>query len=518
LSKESIVLQVQTEILEDRQAKLTVAVSPDRVEREMQAAARRIAKKLNIPGFRKGKAPYHIIARYVGDGAILEEALDPLGQAVYGEALDQAGIEPYASGALTDMTREPFTMTFTVPLQPEINLGNYRDVRVTYEETQVTDDDVEKTVSNIREEQATLEPVERPVELGDVAVLDIHGNVKAGRKKKEETSEEAAEEKAPLIDRHDVRVLITEESTYPVPGFPEKIVSMQAGDERSFEIKMPKDEDYDEEVRGKTILFDVVCKEVYKRELPEMDDEFAKSVGEFETLDELRAKVREQLVEMTHQRVENEYLENVFGQLEPSATVNYPPVMLEERIDQLVEDFDRRLRDRGLNVDEYLRLNDVTQEQLREDFREEARRSLKRALILTQLVESENLSIAEEDIEDEIKTMLLSFGSQAAVAQQLFRSGDVRRTISNRLLSEKATRRLIDIARGQAPELISEPAEAAFVDDGKPVKKTRARKPIAEAESTDAAKPKARRKKSEAPAEESTESETVSSTERGETE
>lgn len=513
--------QVQTEFLEDRQAKLTVTVAPDRVDREMQAAARRIAKKLNIPGFRKGKAPYHIIVRYVGEGAILEEALDPLGQAVYGEALDEAGIDPYTSGALTDMTREPFTMTFTIPLQPEIDLGNYRDVRVPYEETPVTEEDVEKTVSNIREEQATLEPVERPVQMGDVAVLDIHGNVKAGRKKKEEAEDEPAEEKAPLIDRHDVRVLITEDATYPVPGFPEKIVGMTAGDQRTFEVKMPKDEEYDEEVRGKTIHFEVVCKEVYKRDLPELDDEFAKSVGEFESLDDLRAKVREQLEEMTRQRADNEYLESIFEQLEPSATVNYPPVMIEERIDQLVEDFDRRLRDRGLNVDEYLRLNDVTREQLREDFREEARRSLKRALMLTGLVNAETLTVAEEEIEDEIKTMLLSFGAQAAVAQQLFRSGEVRRTIANRLLSEKATRRLIDIARGQAPELTGEAAEteiAETTDEEKPAKKTRARKPKQDGEATAEAKPRARKKKSEAQTEESAEGEAVPSTESGDTE
>jgi trigger factor len=509
------VLHVDTEILDDRQAKLVVTIEPERLQREMQTAARRIAQKVNIPGFRKGKAPYHILLRYIGEPALLEEAIDPLGQAVYREALEQSGLEPYAPGALTDMTRDPLTMTFTVPLQPEMELGNYRDVRVPFEAPEVKDKDVQDALKNVREEQATLEPVERPVEWNDVAVLDIHGDVKAGKKKAEEAAE--GEETPRLIDRHDVRVLITEDSTYPVPGFPEKVIGMKAGEERNFDVKVPKDEDYDEEIRGKTIHFEVVCKEVYKREVPELDDEFAKSVGEFETLDDLRKQIREQLETMSRQRAENDYLETIFAQIEPAATVNYPPVMLDERIDEMVENFDRRLRERGLSVDKYLEMNGVEKDQLREDFRVEAQQSLKRALMLTKLVEMEGLTVEDDEIDDEIQTMLLSFGAQASVARQLFGSAEARRAIANRLITEKATSRLVDIARGTAPE----PGAAKSSDDDgedKPAKKTRAKKAKAEDadESAEAKPARPRKKKAEASEEPATTTEAQSADPSGE--
>jgi len=470
------VLEVQTEILPDRQAKLVVNVEPERLQREMQEAGRRIAKKLNIPGFRRGKAPFNVIVRYVGEGALLEEALDPLGQAVYQEALDAAGVEPYAPGALIDFTRDPLTMTFTVPLQPEMELGNYRDLRVPFEAAEVTENDVDTALKQLHEDQATLEPVERPVQMGDVALMDIHGSLEHAEVHPDEP--EAHDHEHLLIDRHDVRVLVTEDATFPVPGFPEKVIWMEAGQERTFDISMPDGADYDEEVRGKTLHFEVVCKEVYQRDVAELNDEFAQSVGDYDTLDALRAQLRTQLEDVSRQRAENQYLDNIFKQLEPAATVTYPPVMVDERIDELIEDFDRRLRERGLNVDEYLKLNNLTKERLRDDFREEAARSLKRALILTKLVELENLKVSDEEIDDEINTMLLSFGAQAAIAKQLFSSKEARRTISSRLISEMATKRLIDIGRGIAPELGTDEQQAAGAggSEAKPAKRTRAKK------------------------------------------
>lgn len=492
-------LEVQTEILPDRQARLVVNVEPERLQRAMHEAGHRIAKKLNIPGFRRGKAPFNVIMRYVGEGALLEEALDPLGQDVYQEALDVAGVEPYAPGALVDFTREPPTMTFTVPLQPEMDLGNYRDLRVPFETPEIDESDVDAALKQLREDQATLEPVERPLQMGDVALMDIHGSldhadVHVGQP-------EAHEHEHLLIDRHDARVLITEDATFPVPGFPERVVGIEAGQQRAFDIAMPDDADYDEDVRGKTLHFEVVCKEVYQRDVAELNDEFAQSVGEYDTLESLRAQLRTQLEDVSRQRAENQYLDVLFKQLEPAATVIYPQIMLDERIDELIEDLDRRLRERGLNVDEYLKLNNLAKEQLRDDFREEAARSLKRALILTKLVELENLKVSDEEIDDEVNTMLLSFGAQAAIAKQLFSSREARRTISSRLISEKATRRLIDIARGIAPEpgTDEQPDVAVADSDAIPAKKSRTKKAKSDAASASTdigeTKPKRTRKK-----------------------
>ncbi len=442
-------LNIETEMLEDHQARLVVTVEPDRLQKEMDNAARRIAKNLNIPGFRKGKAPNHIIRRYVGEDALFEEALEPLGQALYKEALEQASIEPFAAGALTDLRREPLTLTFTVPLQPEVDLGNYQDIRVPYEAAEISESDVEAALRNLREEQATLEPVARAVAMGDVAVLDIVGTIQ---------QQDEPDESHPLIERNGVRVLISEDSTYPVPGFPEHIVGIEANQSKEFDVTMADDPDYDEDVRGKTLHFNVICKEVYNRTVPDLNDEFAQSAGDYESLEDLRIRLRTQLEEVATQRANETYTDKIFEQLEPNVRVKYPPIMLQERIDELVEDFDRRLRAQNLNVEEYLRLNGLTMDQLREDFREAAERSLIRALIISQIIKDEMITATDEEIEDEIKTMMLSFGAQAVMASQFFRSPETRRAIASRLLADKASHRLIEIARGGAAPTTDEEA------------------------------------------------------------
>jgi trigger factor len=436
------VVKVETEMLEDHQARLVVTVEPERLEQEMIAAAGRIAKQLNIPGFRKGRAPHHIVRRYVGDKALLEEALDPLGQAIYTEALEQGNLEPYLPGSLTDLSVDPLVMTFLVPLMPVVDLGDYRSLRVPFEAPEVTEQDVEAALKNLRDEQAMLEPVERAVAIGDVAMLDITGGVPG----------EDGGASAEIIDRESVKVLVADESTYPVPGFPQKIVGMQKEETREFSIDVADVEEYDEEVRGKTLSFRVVCREVYQRELPELNDEFAQSLGDYDSLNDLRTKLRSQLEGVALNSAQDLFTDRIFAELEPQASVRYPAQMLDEQIDSLIEDFDKRLREQGLTVEEYLKLNDLTRDQLREEFREPAKRSLLRALMLSQLIEEEALSVSDEEIDDEIETMILSFGSQAAIARQLFSSSLARQSIARRRLVEKAGERLMAIARGEAPD------------------------------------------------------------------
>ncbi len=441
-------LTVETQLIEDRQARLIVSVDSERVEKAMHEAARRIARKINIPGFRRGHAPYHIVTRYVGEGALLEEALDPLGQSVYAEALEQSGLEPYAPGALTDLKRDPFEMTFTVPLRPEVDLGNYRDLRVPFEALPVTDEEVDRSLRALREEHATLEPVDRPIALGDVATMDIRGVI-------ERMVHAGAEEPHDhtLIDREGVRVLITEESTYPVPGFPAQVVGMEAGSTREFQLVMPDESDYDEEVRGQTIAFTVRCREVFSREAPEINDELAHTAGDYENLDQLRAGLRKNLEEAALRQAESDYADRALEALLPSARVSFPPIMVEEQIDSLLEDFDRRLREQGLTFEDYLRMSQRSRDDMREEFRPAARRSVMRALVLGKLIENEALAISESEIDDEIENMLLAFGTQAGVARQLLKGRDARRSISSRLLVDKARQRLVAIARGEAPPL-----------------------------------------------------------------
>lgn len=463
-------VDVQTEILEDRQARLTVTVDPQRVDKEMKDAARRISRQVSIPGFRKGKAPYNIIKQYYGEDAIFEEALDRLGQAVYTEALDESDVEPYAPGILSDIEREPVVMTFLVPLMPIVELNEYRDVRLPYEAEEIDDEDVQRALTELRDQQAALDPVESPIEMGSVALLDIVGTlVREDEEDAEgedaEAGEEGEEEKSSTwLAREGVRVKVDEEATYPVPGFPEKVLGMEAEDERSFDMSFPDDEEYAEALRGKTLHFEVTCREVYEYSAPELDDEFAKDLGDYETLDELEAEVRSQLEEAARNKTREEYVEKILDQLAESVVeVSYPPIMLEQQIDSMLEDLDQSLQERGLNLEEYKRLNSLDDDALRDEVNEEAEWQLKIALIMSEVAEAEELSVTDDEISDEIETAILSYGSQAALARQFFSSPEMRRRMANRVLSQKTLDRLIAIARGEEPP-IGEP-EAAPEDD-----------------------------------------------------
>ena len=445
-------MKVETEFLEDRQAKLVVTIDQERVDKAMKDAARRISRQVNIPGFRKGKAPYSIIVSHFGEGAVMEEALDPLGQDVYKAALEESELEPYAPGVLSDMQLEPMVMTFTVPLQPEVDLGDYRSIRIPYEPQAVTDDDVAEALDDIRDQHATLDPVERPIQMGDVAMLDLKGTLV--RDETDEQSEESEERNSVWVNRADVRVKISEDSTYPVPGFPAKVIGLSAGDETSFDMSFPEDdEEIADTLRGKTLHFEVKCNEVYEFNPPELNDEFAKD-HDFEDMASMEADIRAELEAAAQGATRSTYLDKVFDALRDGiVTVSYPPVMVEEQIDGMISDFDQTLHQRGINLEEYMRINNVDKEGIRDDFRESAEEQLVRALILGEVTDVEQLAVRDAEIDDEIDTAVLSYGENAGLMRQFLGGEVARRSLSNRLLAQKAVDRLIAIAKGEEPAI-----------------------------------------------------------------
>lgn len=445
--------QVQTEILENRQARLVVEVEAAGVQKEMKAAARRIARKVNIPGFRKGKAPYNVIRQYYGDAAILDEAMENIVQAAYSNAIDEAEIEPYAPGNLEDVSFDPMVLTFTIPLAPETRLGAYRSVRVDYEAPKLEDSEIDEALEDLRERQAEMEPAERELAFGDVAEMDIVARLT-----------DAEEDADPWIEREEVRIMINEDATYPLPGFPQEVVGMRAGDERSFEIAVKEDEDIPDDMRGKTVAFEVSCKTVMDFKLPELTDEFAQSLGDYATVEDLRKELIEVRTNQIEQEARDAYLEAIFTELEDMVEVDYPEAMLEHEVEQRIEEFDSRLKQSGLTLEDYKKINEVDDETLFEDFKPEAAKRLKRGLILTELVEEEQLSVSDDEVEDEIATLTLSFGTEAAMARQFFLGDEAKRSIRNQLMTDKALDRLIAIAKGEAPEIGAEPTNDGQAD------------------------------------------------------
>jgi trigger factor len=445
-------LKIETQTQENCTVALTVEVEDERVQPALKAAARRLAKQLRFPGFRPGKAPYETVLRQVGEGALYNEALEKLGQEIYQEALEQEKIEAFAPGELEHVDLKPMVLKFVVPLRPEVELGDYRaSLRVDYTPPEITDEAVQESMDHLREHQSELTPVERPAQLGDVVTLDAKGYLNDGENPSDF-----------LLADKDVALLLDEAADWPMPGFAPEVVGLSAGEEKKFDLTFP--ETYpNESLKGQLAHFEVTVKEVKQRALPEWTDELAKTFGDYESLDDLRAKVRADLQAQAEQSNRREYSDKVVSQLAESAQVKYPPVVMEQELDEYMEDLDRRLREQRLTLDDYLKIQGKTKEEFREEVRPQAETRLKRSLVISKVVELEGLTVDEQEIERAIDKLSTPWGDQAAEMRKVLNTDNARRMVSLDVLSDKAVDRLLAIARGEeVPPLPEQPqAEAA---------------------------------------------------------
>jgi trigger factor len=432
------VLKIDTHTHEDRTLHMTVEVPEERVQPALKKAARELSKRYPVPGFRPGKAPYEHIVRQFGERAVYEVAMDDLSQSVYQEALDQEKIEAYGAASLNEFELKPMVLKFTVPLKPIVEMGDYRALRVPYDAPAVPEEEFERVLESLRDRQAVLEPVERAAALGDVATLDINSFINDGLNPSDF-----------LMTDKDVALQLDENADWPMPGFVPQVVGMAANDERKFDLTFPTDY-ANESLRGQVAHFEVTCREVKQRTLPEWNDDLAKEIGDFQTLDELKVRVREDLQKQAERSTLREYQDKVLNQLVEQATVQYPPALLETEVDDLIEDLDSRLREQRLTLEDYLKIEGKSLEQAREDFKPRAEQRLKRALILGRLVEAEKLDVQPEEVVEQIEQSSGLWGEQAGRVREFLTSDKGRRSLVVDMLTTKAIARLTAIARGEA--------------------------------------------------------------------
>jgi trigger factor len=469
-------LSTQIEHLDNHTARLIVEVAPERVDKAMHDAARRIAREVNIPGFRKGKAPYNIVLQRIGQKAVLGEAVELLGNEVFREALDEAHIEPYAPGNLENIETEPtMKLTFVVPKQPEADLGSYRDIRLPFEAPEVEDSTVNRAMKSLQERRALVEPASRPAQLGDLVKVYVHGerihpadehiHDEAEEADNEEEGHEEHQEgeghKDTFIDQ-DLNVVLTEgdDEESVIPGFSTNLVGLNAGEKKSFSLVFP--EDYkDQALARHTFNFDVEMKEVQSRTLPVLNDDFAKQVteNEIDNLLDLRIRVRKDLQDAATREAESKYAEQVLDKVVEQATIKYPEEMVDEYIDDILQSLDRNLRERGLSLDHYKRIEGKDHDTLRAEYRDMAIQRLKRALVLGEIVQREQLDVNDADIDSQIDKMSQQFGEQAAIFRQMLGRAENRQSVAVDLATNRASRRLIEIARGENPALGVSPAQ-----------------------------------------------------------
>ena len=429
-------MNVHTEKTGDCQIRFTIEVDQDRVDRHLKGAARRIASKARIPGFRKGKAPYNVIVRTLGKEALYEEALEELGQEMFSEALEKEDIKPYAQGQLEDVSFDPMILKFVVPLPPEIELNDYREIRVETEEVVISDEDVDQAVEQLRDERAEWRTVERPLAEDDMAVTHV-----------KITSDEET------LDDDDRNFVIDIESISPIPGFQEALLGMKADETRNFELTYPEDWQ-DETFAGRTVQCEVELKEVQEKVLSELNDEFAILVGDYDSLEDLKAKVRENLEAQAGHAATHKLESEALDKLVEGAVIAFPLAMLEEHLDSLINEQDLNIRrQQGVSLEDFLNMTGQSMDDLRASLSEAAEVRLKRSLAMGKLTELERLAVSDEEMQIQEQVMLTVFQGASTEMQTFLATPQGRDTIRREVLTRKARERLVAIARGEAPEI-----------------------------------------------------------------
>lgn len=444
---------VTTEPRENRQLAVTIEVSKEVVDKELRKAAAAIASQYRIPGFRKGKAPYHIVVQQVGLSNLYSEFIDELGQRVFREAIEQEKIEPYAQSSLEDIQLEPLVYKLIVPLEPVVKLGDYRSLRVEEEPIEVDMNEVEQRLEMYRNEYAGWQEVERPSQFGDLLTVNVRSVIIPDSD--DENGDNA--EEIVVLDETDWEITLDEENPMEPAGFDRELIGMRAGEEKEFVVEWPADTQ--SIYAGKRARFHVEVTSVEGYEKPDLDDDFAKLVGpDYETIDDLRNAIVESLQNEKRNAARSNYINKVLDRLVEISELDYPPAVIEDQLDGMVRDMDQRLLRMGLGegLEGYLRMINQSEEDYRESLRSEASKLALRNLVLSEVIKQEGIEATDDDIEEHIKQLVGvdengEILESAAELANMLRFGGGRSLVVSQVLSSKAVDFLVALARGEEP-------------------------------------------------------------------
>ncbi len=425
-------MKVSSERIENSQVVLQVEAEPEEVERSLEEAYRHLVKRADVPGFRKGKAPRAMLERYLGKEALLNEAVERLVPQLYSRAVEEQGIDAIAQPEIEITQTDPVIFKATVPLRPTVELGNYREIRVDPEPVEVAEEEVEKVIEQIRYQHAPWQPAERPIQFGDLVTIDVKGSLEDGS----------------LLDRKDLQYQVLKDLPFPVPGFSEQLEGLEKGEEKEFTISFPADYEISH-LAGKEYPFRVVVSEIKEKKLPELNDEFAKSLGEgFEDLESLRQRIASNLKAMAEERERRRLEEKVIEAVVELSKVDFPPVLVEWEIDRLI-------REKEASLEERIKSRGKSGEELREELRPLATRRATVYLVLGKVAEEEKIEVAEAEIEEEVEAIAQEAGERGEELRKFFHSA-ARQSLEEALLTRKTVKRLVEIASGDEPEIMAE--------------------------------------------------------------
>jgi len=426
-------VKVTNEKTENSQVFLTIEMEPTEVEESSENVYRKLVKKVNVPGFRRGKAPRAVLERHVGREVLLNDMLEDLVPRAYEKALEEQEIEAIARPQIEVVQNDPVIFKAVVPLKPVIKLGDYHQIHLEPESVEVTEEAVNAMVEQLRHQHATWEPVERPVELGDLVTLNVESTI----------------EGKPFVNQQGAQYQVIEESAAPAPGFAERLVGVSKNEEREFQLKFPTDYARSE-LADKEASFKVMMTEIKQENLPEVTDEFAGQVdAEFKTVDTLRERIHADLKVRAEGGAKRDFEERVIEAVVDMSEVDFPPVLVESEIRQLLDDQSRRLQMQGLTTEQYLKTVNKTDEEMHEELRPIAEKRVTRGLVLGKVAEEEEIEVSEADIDAETAEMVKGAAeNRKEELQKVLSTPQARESIRQTLHSRKTVQQMVEIARG----------------------------------------------------------------------
>ena len=435
-------MKIATQEIEHSQVVLDIEVEDERLQRAFDQAYRRIVNRINVPGFRKGKAPRALVERMVGREALVEDAVEHLVPEVVEAAVKEQDLKMVARPKLEVVSTEPLQVKATVPVQPKVELGDYRTLRVEREPATVEDGQVEQVIDRFREAHAIWEPVERPVAIGDRVAIDLLGEADGQT----------------VVDSKDAEYVVDPDGAQPAPGFADQLVGMEAGDERSFILTLPQDH-RDRKLAGAPARFTVTLHGVKERRLPVLDDALAEMIDpEHKTAVELREFVRQQLVDREEQQRKMAHEDAVVQAVIDQAAVEVPPQLVEEEAQRLLDRLAANLDRQGITIQQYLRFTEKSEAQLRAELMAQGERSVRRSEVLNAVALAEGLEATDQ----EIRAELAQATSDEGEAEREYRAALDRPELKERLASVLRQRKAVDFllkAVGGVPD--RETADAA---------------------------------------------------------
>ena len=414
------------------EVKLEITIDAEKFENAIKKVYFKSAKYFNIPGFRKGKAPIQIVEKYYGKEIFYEDAFNEVAQDALEEAVKENQLEVVSRPdiEITQIEKgKDLIFTAVMQTKPEAELGKYKGIEIKKIEYNVTDHDIEHELSHMQEHNARMISIEdRPVEKGDIATIDFEGFV------------DGKAFEGGKAEKHDLEI----GSNTFIPGFEDQVIGMKIDEEKDIQVTFPK-EYFSKDLAGKEATFKVKVHEIKKKELPTLDDEFAKDVSEFDTLKELKASIKEKQQKQNEEKAKYETQDAVMKAVCENVKVEIPSGMVELEVENMLKDMEQRLSYQGLKLDQYLQMMGKTKEDISKEYEPQAIEAIKSRLALEAVIKAEKIEASEKEIDEKLKEMAKNYGKEDD--EQFLKNENVRNYIKEGITSEKAIEFLVKNAK-----------------------------------------------------------------------